>query len=217
MSSLIDQHRAEAGAARRAILRARLAPVLSWAAVLLALGFVAAFLLQAGLFAILVPREKVVAPPIENPDQVSSEDSTLSGVDHENQPYEVKAVHAWQDTTRPELVHMENVTARFHKSTGEAYDLAAKTARYDTKLKELDLAGSVVITQADRFTARMEKAHVAVGEKKLVSDVAVAVAFADGTIHANGMQIINDGADILFLNGVKAHFGASPTTGETTP
>ncbi len=217
MSSLIDQHRAEAGAARRAILRARLAPLLSWAAVLVALGFVAAFLFQAGLFAILVPREKVVAPPIENPDQVSSEDSTLSGVDRDNQPYAVKAVHAWQDTSRPELVHMEKVTANFHKASGEAYDLTANTARYDTKLKELDLAGSVVIAQHDRFTARMEQAHVAVGDKKLTSNVPVAVEFADGTIHANGMQIINDGADILFLNGVKAHFGVSEATGETTP
>jgi lipopolysaccharide export system protein LptC len=214
MSSPTDH---DAGAARRAVRRAGLAPYLSWIAGLIGLGFVVVFLFQAGLFAYLVPGEKAALPSVENPDLITSHDSTLSGVDRDNQPYEVKAGRAWQDKDRPELVHMEEVAARFRKATGEAYDMNARAAHYDTKLMQLDLAGDVVIVQEKRFTARMAQAHITLADKKLTSGVAVVVEFGDGTIRANGLQITDDGADILFLNGVKARFAAMPATGDTTP
>lgn len=218
MSSLTRQDAAaSARAARRAVAKARLAPLLSWIAALGGLAFVVVFLVQAGLFAYLVPKEKVTPPDVDNPDQITSYDSTITGVDKENQPYELKAKRGWQDKDRPELFHLEEVAANFRKSTGEAYNVTSRAARYDSKLKEADLEGAIVITQADRFTAIMEKAHVAVRDKKLTSDVPVEVTFGNGTIRANGLQITNDGADILFLNGVKAHFETAPAKGDTSP
>ena len=81
----------------------------------------------------------------------------------------------------------------------------------------MDLRGDVVISQGTRFTARMEKAHVLVKEKSLSSDVPVAVTLADGFINANALRITNDGANILFLNGVKARFGAKVDKGDAAP
>ena len=218
MSSLTRQDTpASARAARRAVAKARLAPMLSWIAALAGLAFVVVFLVQAGLFAYLVPREKLATPDVDNPEQISSYDSTITGVDKNNQPYELKAKRGWQDKARPELIHMEEAAANFRKSTGEAYKVTSNAARYDSKLKEADLEGDVAITQANRFTATMERAHVAVRDKKLTSDVPVEVTFGGGTIRANGLQITNDGANILFLNGVKAHFETLPATGDTSP
>ncbi|MBC8038152.1 MAG: LPS export ABC transporter periplasmic protein LptC [Rhizobiales bacterium] len=218
MSSLIRQDSAPgARAARRAVVKARLAPMLSWMAVVAGLSFVAVFLVQAGLFAYLVPKEKVATAEVDNPEQITSYDSTITGVDKDNQPYELKAKRGWQDKARPELIHLETVAANFRKSTGEAYNVTSKTARYNSKIKEVDLEGAVAITEVNRFTATMEKAHVVVGDKKLTSDVPVEVTFNGGTVRANGMQITNDGADILFLNGVKAHFEDAAAKGDTSP
>jgi len=62
----------------------------------------------------------------------------------------------------------------------------------------------------------MEKARVIVAEKRLTSDVPVTVEFTSGTIDANGVEISNDGNNILFLNGVKARF-RNTKTGDSTP
>ena len=96
----------------------------------------------------------------------------------------------------------------FRRAVGCRVHLQAATGIYDTKVKALDLAGNVVIVQKDRFTARMDKAHVVVEEKKLTSDVPVDVTFANGSVSANGIEITDDGTRILFLNGVKAAFNA---------
>ena len=202
---------------RGAVLKARLASIFSWVAAAAGLAFVVAFLFQAGLFAYLVPAEKVTPPVVENPDRTTSRDSTISGVGKDNQPYEVRARRSWQDKDRTSLIHLEEVTGKFHKPEGKVYDVVAKMADYDSKLKEIDLAGKVIISEAGRFTARMEKAHVDVRAKKLTSDVAVEVTSGTSVIVANGLQITDDGANILFLNGVKAHFAAAPEKGDTSP
>ncbi len=214
MSSPTDERMFPGGdAARLANARARLARIVGWRAAALALGFLAVFLIQAGLFAVFLPPEPAVPVAVENPEQVTSHGATLAGFDREHQPYEVRAAAGHQDKDKPNLVHLDTVSATFRKTTGEVYDVSARLALYDTKAKELDLSGSVMIVEQGRFTARMERAHVVVEEKKLTSDVAVAVTLADGAIAAGGLEISDDGKTILFLNGVKARFGLAAQPG----
>ncbi|WP_373503981.1 LPS export ABC transporter periplasmic protein LptC [Aestuariivirga sp.] len=203
-------------AAASALRWARLSRLLSWLAILVGVGFVVAFLAQAGLFASFLPNEPS-APPAVQPDQINATESTVSGMDRENQPYEVKAKRGWQDDKTPNLVHLDTVEGLFRRAAGVEYTITADTGLYDTFLKTLDLAGHVRIVQKDRFTALMEKAHVVVEEKKLTSDVPVDVTFGSGTIRANGMQITDDGARILFLNRVKAQFDAPAAKGDSKP
>jgi len=215
MSSPTDERTFPGGdAARRANARARLARGLGWLAAAMALGFLAAFVIQAGLFAVFLPKQPTAPVEVENPEQITSADSTLAGFDREHQPYEVRAKAGHQDKDQPNLVHLETVSATFRKTTGEVYDVTAREALYDTKAKELELSGDVEIVEQGRFTARMQRAHVVVEEKKLTSDTAIAVTLADGSIEAHGLEISNDGKTILFLNGIKARFGLEAQPGE---
>jgi lipopolysaccharide export system protein LptC len=211
MSSPIDQ------AAGRALRFARFSKALVWLVAMAIAAIIALFLAQAGLFALLLPSDVVPPVPVTNPDQITAVTSTVHGVDRENQPYEVTAARGWQDEAIPTLVHLETVDGRFRRATGAEYTVQADTGAYDTKVKTLDLAGNVVIVQKDRFTARMDKAHVVVEEKKLTSDVPVDVSFATGSVRANGIEITDDGARILFRNGVKAAFNAVPAKGDAKP
>jgi lipopolysaccharide export system protein LptC len=200
-------------AAAQALRWARLSRLLSWVAVIVGGGFVIMFLAQAGLFASLLPGEPAPPPPVQ-PDQITAKDSTVNGMDRENQPYEVKAARGWQDEKTPSLVHLETVEGRFRRTSGAEYTVNADAGLYDTAAKSLDLTGNVRLEQKDRFTALMDKAHVVVEEKKLVSDSPVNVSFGSGIIRAQGIQITDDGARILFLNGVKAQFNAPVAKGE---
>ena len=209
MSSPTDQ-------AGRALRRARLANALSWLAGALGLGFVVAFLYQAGLFGALMPREQ--APPAApRSDQITATQSTVTGMDREKQPYEVTAKRGWQDEATPELVHLERPEGRFQRGAGAQYTITSETGLYDTRVKRLELSGNVLLEQKDRFKARMDKARVVVEEKSLLSESPVAVTFGSGTVNANGMQITDDGARILFLNGVKARFDAPMAKGDVKP
>jgi lipopolysaccharide export system protein LptC len=210
MSSPTDQ-------ARKAVRRAGLARAMTWLASALGLGFVLVFLAQAGLFASLMPEEPRAPTAQTRPDQIAATASTVSGLDREQQPYEVTARRGWQDEATPTLVHLEGPEGRFRRAAGTEYTITAKTGRYDTETRQLDLSGDVVLAQKDRFTARMEKANVVVEEKRLVSAGPVAVTFGAGTVNANGMQITDDGRRILFLNGVKARFDAPQAKGDVIP
>jgi len=202
--------------ARKAVRRARLAKGLSWLAAALGVGFVLTFLIQAGLFTALLPGEPPV-PAVPRADQITTTQSTVTGMDREKQPYEVTARRGWQDEKTPTLVHLEAPEGRFRRAVGTQYTISAETGLYDTAAKKLDLSGNVVLEQKDRFKARMDKANIAVEEKSLVSQSPVAVTFGSGTVNANGMQITDDGARILFLNGVKARFDAPQAKGDVNP
>ncbi len=201
----------------RALRFARAAQILSWLVAAAIIAIIGLFLAQAGLFSLLLPGKVVAPPPVPNPDQITATDSTVTGLDRQNLPYEVKAARGWQDENTPTLVHLETVEGRFRRPSGAEYAISAATGLYDTKVKTLALAGNVVIVQKDRFSARMDKAHVAVEEKKLTSGGAVEVSFAGGSVRANGIVISDDGERILFLNGVKAMFNQQPAKGDATP
>ena len=202
--------------ASRALRTASLARILSWLAVAIGLGFVLLFLAQAGLFHALMPKQAAAPAPAVQPDRITADSSTVTGIDNERQPYEVKARHGWQDEKTPNLVHLEGPQGKFQRASGGAFTISAEIGRYDTEIKTLDLENNVVLAQGDRFTARMAEAQIAVREKKLVSNSKVQATFgAGGNVDANGMQITDDGARILFLNGVKARFDTASGKGDT--
>lgn len=203
--------------AQKALRRAGLARFISWLAAALGLGLVLAFLAQAGLFSVFLPKPQV-PPPSVKPDQITATQSTVSGVDKQKQPYEVRARSGSQDNATPTLVHLEQPEGVFHRAGGAEYTIRADRGLYDTHVKMLDLDGNVALEQKDRFTARMAKAKVLVEDKKLMSDSPVAVTFTSGTVNANGMQITDDGDRILFLNGVRARFeGPQQAEGDVNP
>lgn len=206
-----------AAGAGRAVRHAAVARAMAWVAGAIGIAMVALFLVQAGLFQAMLPHDEAPPPTVENPDQITSTDSTVKGIDRENQPYEVSARRGWQDKDTPSLVHLEQVAATFRKPDGRVYVMSSDTGLYDTKRKVMDIAGNVVIAEGTRFTARMDTARIEVETKALSSASPVVVDSAQGRIAANGLQIGDDGTKILFLNGVKAQFGAAPAKGDQTP
>ncbi len=200
-----------------AVRRARLAPLLSRIALAIALGMIVLFAYQSGFFATFVPKPAPEPLKVDKPEQITGEKSRIAGFDKMQQPYEITSEKGEQDKTNPDLVHLEGVVGTFQRSGGGSHRMASDTGLYDTKSKELDLSGRVRITRDKRYTATMDKAHVNVDTKDMVSDVPVLVELASGTIRANGMKISNDGKTIVFLNGVKAQFDEGIKKGVEVP
>jgi lipopolysaccharide export system protein LptC len=200
-----------------AVRRARLAPLLSLLVAAAGLGLVLFFMFQSDLFSAFLPKEEPVAVTVKNPEQITSQNSRIAGFDQQRQPYDVTAKKGFQDKDNPDLVHLETVVGNLMKLTGETFQMLSHSATYDSKGKQLEMQGDVKIIQPGRFTASMDKAHVNMQTKELMSNVPVDVEMTTGTIHANGMKISNDGNTIVFLNGVKARFEEAAKKGDEAP
>jgi lipopolysaccharide export system protein LptC len=212
MSLRIDgMHRVPRGRTVRAAARARMAPYVSGAFAGIAVLLVVIFLYQTGAFS---PAPKQPDQTALSPDQVTVIDSTITGLDSQNRPYSISARNAVQDKDKPNFIALDEVSGATNRGNGEAITFESRKGLYDSDVKTLDLDNDVVVKSAGRFTARMDKAHVIVGEKRLTSNVPVAVELSNGRIDANGVEITNDGNNILFLNGVKAHFTNTKSQGD---
>jgi LPS export ABC transporter protein LptC len=194
--------------ALRATRRARVASFMSLALIAGVVLLALLFFYQAGFFSILVPKQPQPLPVIEKANQISSKASRVSGFDREQQPYEIAASEGYQDKDKPNLVHLQDLTGTLRRPSGKTYEIEANTGLYDTKSKQVDLAGDVRIVEPGRLTATMAKALVHMENKSLDADVPVEVEMNGGNsrISAGGMKIGDDGKTILFLNGVKARF-----------
>jgi lipopolysaccharide export system protein LptC len=171
------------------------------------------FLYQAGVFS---PQPKATDQTMVSHDQVTVMDSTITGLDSQQRPYSISAKNAVQDKDKPNFITLDDVSGATNRKNGEPITFESRKGLYDSDVKALDLDTDVVIKSAGRFTARMDKAHVIVGEKRLTSNVPVAVELTSGTINANGVEITNDGNNIIFLNGVRAQF-RNTKSGDSTP
>ena len=215
MSSRTDAiQRVPRGRMARAAARSRMAPYFSGAFALIVLLLIGIFFYQASNFTSTLKPADVPSLPS---DQVTVTDSTITGLDKQQQPYSISARTAVQDKEKPNFINLNEVQGATNRSNGEAITFQSQKGLYNSDVKTLDLDTDVVIKSEGRFTARMDKAHVIVAEKRLTSNVPVAVELSTGTINANGVEITNDGNNILFLNGVKAHFKSSNSKGDSTP
>ena len=207
----------DARALSGAMTRYRLAPLIGWAAILAALALIGSFFWQAGVFNALIPKPPVAPTVVDNPEQGAATTATVTGFDKENQPYTFSSETALQDKTEPHKVHLTGVSGRFQRNSGEIITLAANGGLYDTDAKTLDLAGKVHIVSEGRFTADMDRAHVDTTTKKMTSDTPVTVVYGSGTINANGLEITDDGKNILFKDRVRAKFINKPGEGDGKP
>jgi hypothetical protein len=208
MSSRIDQSNGGSaeGRAKRAVTRARLAPLLGFGAGVVGLGVVGVFLTQSIFINPDPPKLNAVAPPTKVEKVVSGQASKITGYDKNKQPFELAALNGIQDATNLDLVHLQTLTGTFHKAGGGAIDLASNAAQYDSNTKLLSMQGKVVLKEAGHYVAYMDAASVNVDDHSLVSQTPVKVDMATGTVEADTMTVGPYGGRILFKGRVKAVF-----------
>ena len=103
---------------RRAITRARYAPLLGLVAGLVGLGVVGAFLTQSIFINPDPPKVNASATPPKVEKVVSGQASKITGFDKNKQPFELSALNGTQDTINLDLVHLQTVTGTFHRADG---------------------------------------------------------------------------------------------------
>jgi LPS export ABC transporter protein LptC len=204
----------------RGVSSLRLTRVLGWLFSAIALAMMGLLAYQAGTFSSLVPMplpsggEAVgKTAPAAPEEEITVTDSRFTGFDKNDQPFSISARNAVQDENDASKVRLQSVDAEVRHKSGQQIAIKSNEAVYDSNSKTIDLQGDVRISSTGGFDARMAKARVDIDRHRLRSEVPVKVVHPRGLIQANGMEIEDDGARILFFNRVKARFGAESSKG----
>ena len=175
-------------------------------ALLGAAGIFGLFVWQAGVLAPSAPQTIVSDDTVAKPEQITSRNATIAGVDKNNLPYEIRAKSGEQDKTVSHLVHMNAVTSVFQRPAGSKLDVSSETGLYDRKAKTLELVGNVVFNEGTRFRAVMQKAAIDTQTQTLTSKTPVKVDMQGTMIEAGSLDVTENGTRLLFKGGVRARF-----------
>lgn len=126
----------------------------------------------------------------------------LTGFTPDQRPYELRAKTATQDVTDPVHVELHDLTSKVQMEDKSTVTMDAVSGLFDTKTQILDLRENIFLQTSTGYEARLTQATVDMAAGTVTSNQPVAVKLLNGTLNANGLNITESGALVVFTGGV---------------
>lgn len=126
----------------------------------------------------------------------------LSGFTRDARAYELSADAAKQDLANPDVVELRNLHAKVQMQDKSTVDLSAASGLYDSKGETLKLEQSIVVASTAGYSSWLSEATINIRNSHVVSKRPVKVEMLQGTLLANGLEIVDNGDLIRFDGGV---------------
>ncbi len=142
--------------------------------------------------------------------KVRMDNPRLSGFRKGERGYEVTASAALQDMRKPSLIELE--TMRGHIATDDRGGLArleAARGLFDTARESLDLDQDIRIWTDKGEEARLKSAAVNFKAGSVSSKEPVTVTVPNGSVVADGLEVVENGRVISFVGNVHASFSGA--------
>jgi len=152
--------------------------------------------------------------------KITMDSPHLTGFTPDQRPYDLKAKTATQDVTDPVHVDLHDLTTTVQMEDKSSVIMTATSGLFDTKSQILDLKEHIFLRSSTGYEARLTQAQVDMAKGTVTSDHPVAVKLLNGTLDANGLNIIDNGALVIFDGGVTMHLlpeDSSPKSAEAAP
>jgi lipopolysaccharide export system protein LptC len=134
----------------------------------------------------------------------------LSGYMRDGRTYSISAVSAAQDLTRPGVIELTGIDARFALTDGGSTTLTAVKGTLDAKADQLRLLEGIDILSTSGFGGRLGEAIVDMRKGHVLAPNPVELRYRDGWLRANRLEIFDNGARVLFDGGVTTMFRLAP-------
>lgn len=125
----------------------------------------------------------------------------LKGFTKDSRSYELTAAQASQDITKPDIVEMHDVRAKFQMPDNSSANLTAHDGVFDSKTEVLKLGKNVVL-HASTYTVWLNDAVVDVRSGNIVTEQPVEVKMLQGTLNAKRLEVKESGQLLRFDGGV---------------
>jgi lipopolysaccharide export system protein LptC len=127
----------------------------------------------------------------------------LNGFTTDSRPYELTARAAAQDITKLEILELKDISAHVELKDGQRVTIKSINGVYDTKGELLKLNDHIVLNSSSGYEGHLSEATVNVGSGHIVSESPVEMKLPDGLLNANRLEVMENGAVILFGGGVE--------------
>jgi len=127
----------------------------------------------------------------------------LSGFTADSRPYELTARAAAQDLTKPEILELKDIDAVVELKDGQHVTIKSINGVYDTKGDLLRLNDHITVNSTSGYEGRLSEATVNVASGSIVSESPVEVKLPNGLLNANRLEVMENGALIVFGGGVE--------------
>ncbi len=121
-----------------------------------------------------------------------------SGVDENNQPFNIAADLATQAPGSEDVVELQHPKADIRTTEGDLVALTARLGHYDRQGETLDLTGSVQLTHAQGFNVVTEAARVDLKDGSAAGDKPVSGSGPSGELQSEGFRLRERGQIIIF-------------------
>jgi lipopolysaccharide export system protein LptC len=133
----------------------------------------------------------------------------LSGFTKDQRWYEVSAVGATQDVTKPDFIELAEVRAKIETSDKSTIHISAKDGHYNRKTSLLTLSNDVVLTSTAGYEMHLDEATVDTGKGEVVSEKPVSVFTKDTTLTSDRFEVENSGEVVRFIGTVVMNLESS--------
>jgi lipopolysaccharide export system protein LptC len=130
----------------------------------------------------------------------------ISGFEGTRRAYEVKAESALQSLDDPKVVTFKTITGRFGLEDAGIATVNAATGVYNGNDNTLLLKDGLDLKTNNGYAGTFSEAAIDLAKGTLTSSSPLQLSTADGTIHANAVNITGNGKHILFSNGVSVTY-----------
>jgi lipopolysaccharide export system protein LptC len=128
----------------------------------------------------------------------------LTGFTTDSRPYEMIAHTATQDLTKPDILELKDIDAKVETKDGQHVTVTSINGVYDQHTELLKLNDHIVLTTSSGYQAYLSEATVNVTSSSVVSESPVDVKLPNnGTLKANRLQVMDNGAVVIFGGGVE--------------
>lgn len=121
-----------------------------------------------------------------------------SGVDENNQPFNIAADLATQAPDDENVVELQHPKADITTTEGDLVALSARVGHYRREEEILDLAGTVHLTHGKGFDVVTETATVNLNDGSAAGDMPVSGQGPSGELQSQGFRLSDRGQVILF-------------------
>jgi lipopolysaccharide export system protein LptC len=127
----------------------------------------------------------------------------LHGFTTDSRPYELTARAAAQDLTKPEVLELKDISAVVELKDGQRVTIKSINGVYDTKGEMLRLNDHITLNSTSGYEGHLSEATVNVTTGNIVSESPVELKLPNGLLNANRLEVVDNGALILFGGGVE--------------
>ena len=138
---------------------------------------------------------------------IEIKNSIISGLDGQNQYYEISSERTWNSINNRDIVEMTGISTKLLLKNGLEINILGKSAQFNNKTKQLKLESDIEISSNNKFEVFIQDIDIDLRKKIISSPSPVKIRYEDICIEGKNFEINNNGDKIKFTDGVNFILG----------